>query len=102
MTRLSQYLIASSPDSVLAIAQPTLCWFEASWTFVPDMVTNETAKAENISTNIIDTISTAPLGFGLLDFFCTGSIIFPPPQSSRGGSLTAPKFDKLAIFCLNF
>jgi hypothetical protein len=62
---------------VLAIAQPTLCWFEASWTLVPDSVAIETAKAENISTNIIDMMSTAPRRFSRSDFFFTGAI-FPP------------------------
>jgi hypothetical protein len=75
LTRLSQYRIASWPDSVLANAQSTLCWFEASWTFVPDSVAIETAKAENISTNIIDMMSTAPRRFSRTDFF-TGAI-FP-------------------------
>jgi hypothetical protein len=82
-TRVSQYRIASWPDSVLAIAPPTLCWFEASWTLVPDSVAIETAKAENISTNIIDMMSTAPRRFSSTDFFFAGAIFSPPENTPR-------------------
>ena len=53
-------LVWNRPVSVLAIAQPTLCWFEASWILLPDMVAMETAIAEKISTNIIEIMSTVP------------------------------------------
>jgi hypothetical protein len=54
------YFPHSRPDSAADSAELTLCWFDASCAFVAESVAIETAKAENMTTNIIDRMSTAP------------------------------------------
>jgi len=50
---------------------------EASWTFVLDMVKNDMAKVEKISTKIIDMISTAPRRVNSIALIA-GAIFSPP------------------------
>jgi hypothetical protein len=75
------YLPHSRPDWAADKAELTLWWFEAIWAFTLESSAIETAKAEKISTNIIDRISATPLRLGF-DEFVTG-FIFPPLRKDR-------------------
>jgi hypothetical protein len=54
-----------------------LRWFSAICTFMPDIAAIETARAEKITTNIMDMIRTAPRFFERVKLLV--SAIFRPP-----------------------
>jgi hypothetical protein len=68
----------SRPDWAADNAELTLWWFIASCAFAPDSSAMETAKAEKISINIIDMMSTTPLCLRLGEF--VADFIFFPPR----------------------
>ena len=70
------------PDCAADKAELALCWFEASWTLVPDIVAIETANAEKMSTKIKDMMSTAPRRFSFSFLFLADAILIPPQENT--------------------
>jgi len=87
----------SRPEDAADRADTILCWLEASCALAPDRVAIETARAENMTTNIMARMSAAPLRLRRTVFFA-GSIFPPtgnaPLRDSCSTSRFQPKYKK--------